>query len=132
MWKTTDGGTTWDRIFGGTMAYDQAIYNMSWVNEKHGVVITDKVVDSNGALNTILYTEDGGETWNTATVPGALPDASGRYIISDIRMNGLQLWLGGRRRRQLHFLLLGIVLYRKTAEKTWYEDETLQPWRRRL
>ncbi len=82
LFKTEDGGATWIELAEG-MNY--LPYKISMGTEQHGAIITSEEYSAK-VLNTIRYTDDGGATWNEATIPDPMPMGNGAYAISDIWM----------------------------------------------
>jgi photosystem II stability/assembly factor-like uncharacterized protein len=58
---TTNGGTTWQQVFGGSST--GALYDVCFVNASSGWAV--------GTASTILHTTDGGSTWTPQTVPAS-------------------------------------------------------------
>ncbi len=84
VYKTIDGGANWQPLLSGNGVY--GFLKVFFLNEQRGWVITDEVLNPEGALNNIKYTDDGGVTWHDAGIPNVGPAGSTRYIISDMRM----------------------------------------------
>jgi photosystem II stability/assembly factor-like uncharacterized protein len=82
LYKTTDGGNTWETIYVGGGQY--SVSNVQMLDEMNGFMITDEWGGSK-AEETILYTHDGGATWTKSTIPDTGPGNS-KYIIANIRM----------------------------------------------
>lgn len=118
IWKTVDGGDTWERLY---QDYTQAVLRISCFDENHCVAVTDKVVNADGALNSVLYTVDGGENWEAATLPAALESSAGRYILSDIHMIGKKLVYAAGAGTS-GFTYFSAMLYSEDGGKTWFED----------
>ncbi len=83
IYKTLDGGQTWEALTDHMNWYASRI---DMPSEQYGVVITEESYGDHGN-ERIRYTEDGGYTWMSATMPDSVPDVPfANYIISAINM----------------------------------------------
>ena len=123
VWKTTDGGQTWTRLF---ESYTEAVSGVSFFDELHGVIYTDKMQSDILSNSSVYYTTDGGETWVEAALPGPLPDlpgfGSGRYFISDVKMVGKKLVYASGAADKAGGLAYSLMLYSEDGGATWQED----------
>lgn len=81
MWRTWDAGTTWTQIYTGT----DSINDIDFANAFVGFAIAD---------DTLLRTRNGGEDWETVTVPAATEynavvacDENNAYIVGEDTSN---------------------------------------------
>lgn len=69
---TTNGGSTWTQVFGGSAA--GALYDVCFVNANSGWAV--------GAYSAVLHTTDGGMTWTAQTIPSSQrPSTLNQYNI---------------------------------------------------
>jgi photosystem II stability/assembly factor-like uncharacterized protein len=81
FYKTTDGGNTWEEHIG---ELSEQINDLYFFNEDNGVVVGNDIL--------ISYTEDGGATWNNATVNGVEdPDDDINQVVFCDNENGLAI-----------------------------------------
>ncbi len=122
VWKTADGGQTWTRLFED---YTQAVFSVSFFDDLHGVILTDKPNSTLHANNAIYYTTDGGETWTESDLPGPLPDlaATGNYNLSDVEMVGKKLVYAMGAADKGFGQAYSLILRSEDGGATWEEDE---------
>ena len=83
IYKTVDGGATWTELLTQMNWYGLRI---SMSSEQYGCLVSSETYGQNGD-ESIRCTDDGGVTWNPATLPDAVPGFPGdHYIIGDIYM----------------------------------------------
>ena len=123
VYKTTDGGQTWTRLFSDTK---QAVNRIHFFDELHGVMLTDKMDSTTKANNAIYYTTDGGVTWTEGAEPGPLPDlpafGTGRYFISDIQMVGKKLVYAVGAADRAGGAAYSVIFISQDGGATWEED----------
>ncbi len=84
IYKTTDGGTTWNRH----NAYDTTLYGAGYIHffdTQSGVVIGDPNLET-------YTTTNGGQSWNPVVMPPALADEFTRNSGNGITAAGDNIW----------------------------------------
>jgi len=123
--KTVDGGQTWETLVAQN---NWVIYAMDMASEQYGVVVEESAY-SNKAFNTIHYTEDGGVTWNKATIPEQMHvGTTGEYTVESVWMVDNSLGYAGV---VVHIFRQipekGLFLVTTDGGKTWEIDQTFSP-----
>ena len=77
LWRSGDGGRTWTQLAASGMPHDQLVGAPTFVDQLRGamVVVPPSTLE---AWPTLLTTQDGGETWQPATLPKPL--VAGVYL----------------------------------------------------
>jgi hypothetical protein len=122
VWKTTDGGQSWTRLYDDPT---EAVFSVSFFDDLHGVMLTDKPNTTIHANHTIYYTTDGGATWTEANLPGPLPNlaGTGNYNLSDVEMVGKKLVYAIGAGDKGWGQSCSIILRSEDGGVTWEEDE---------
>lgn len=80
LWKTTDGGATWQRLTSAGITEDMLLFQPVFIDPRHGVM-ADLVPGGTRSLS-LLITSDGGDSWRqTELADPALP---GTYIVTTV------------------------------------------------
>jgi photosystem II stability/assembly factor-like uncharacterized protein len=81
--KTTDGGTTWKKVFERTME-GMFLDAMDFKNKKDGICVGDPLINKklNKRFFYILKTHDGGDTWEEDTTNTIPPAQTGEAIFA--------------------------------------------------
>ena len=123
VYKTADGGQTWETLFESNT---EAVSGVSFFDNLHGIMFTDRENSSLHALNTIYATEDGGATWVEASMPGPLPDlpqfGTGNYFISELKMVGKKLAYAVGAADRAGGAAFSVIFVSEDGGMTWTED----------
>ncbi len=123
IWKTVDGGQTFERLF---ESYEEAVVAVSFFDELHGVIVTDKLNMTILSNYSVYYTIDGGVTWTVGALPGPLPDlpaiGTQKYNITDVHMAGKKLvYLAGAADAGFG-QAYSVIFFSEDGGVTWQED----------
>ena len=80
IYRTTDGGKTWDKLQSGTQ---KSIYAISFADEKNGWAV--------GRRGFVIRTTDGGDTWERQEIPRK----PARHIFSVRAIDAQHVWAVG-------------------------------------
>jgi K319-like protein len=129
IWKSSDSGESWTRQF---QDYAQTVTKISFFDEMNGIVMTDGEQNPNGPQSIVLYTHDGGETWEQAVLPEMTdfpPQGSAKYFLSDVHMIGKKLcYAVGAGDALFGALAYSLILYSEDGGETWVKDTSLTDW----
>lgn len=90
LWKTTDGGATFNLLYTfGSSANNQIKY-IEWASDNPMVMYCNQQPAS-GSTGTLWKTTDGGQTWNSVTLPTG---NSRRMVLAIDPTNSQRLWIG--------------------------------------
>ncbi len=106
--KTTDGGNTWNTVYGGNINYLGKVWeDIFFVNYNHGWAV--------GAKGDIIHTADGGNTWVSQNAPDTSYTLKAVYFL-----NQNEGWVvGGEYDTLTGDAKNGVILHTTNGGSTW-------------